>query len=238
MQAIPSHAPPMGVTLQHAPFMHSLKPGGQGLLHAPQFWIVSMLVQVPKQQTSLPGQPVVRQLGGVWQLPPAHVSPGAHRRPQPPQSSTLVTSSTQMPPQHDRPPLQLWPPPHDGKHWKFWQMSPAGHWLLLRHTTHVPSAVSQMGLEAGHWESWVHPGEPTQVWLVGLQTSPIGHVSGDVRQPTHTPGGSSQNGVAGVEAQSWFEVHPVWGESGCWPSGRLPSGRLVSDVVDASPMVS
>jgi hypothetical protein len=105
--------------------------------------------------------------------------------------------------------LQGAPPPQKPTHSKFWQMSPAGHWLSFVQPTHWPVCVRQCGFVAGHWLSLVQPGMGWQVCVATSHDSPVGQVSGFVRQATQTPAGSSQYGVAGVPAQSLLVVQPV-----------------------------
>jgi len=195
-----------------------VSPPVQTLVQLPQWrGDVSVLTQRSPQQESPFSQPLVVQPEGDWHTPPMHVSPFGQSFSQPPQKLGFVTSSTHPPLQQLRPPLHARPPPHAGTHSVSMQMSFAGHWLVVRQPTQSPVPMSQMGLLAGHWLFEVQPpGRGWQVWVVGLQASPTGQVSGSVRHATHTPCGNSQNGVAGVPSHCWLVVQPV-GPS-VWPS--------------------
>jgi len=234
----PKHAgPPLQVVMidpTHVPLLHvsSLL---QMFVQLPQWAIVSLPTQTSLQQRLPFVQPFVLHPAGGWQMPPRQL-PVAHGLLHPPQSFGFVPSSTQPPLQHDAPPVQAAPPPHDGTHCVSRQMSPLGHWLVCRQPTQSPSFVSQMGLLAGHCELLVHPvvtGSHTCV--AGSQASPVGHVSGFVRHATHLPCGSSQNGVAGVVSQPAFVVQPLpWcasasaSESTCASVPELPPSIVTS----------
>jgi hypothetical protein len=172
-----------------------LSPAGHTLVQLPQcVGATSVLTHTSPQHWSLPEQGVpVPQPAFGWQAPPMHASPPGHARPHVPQWFGSVPSSMQPPPQQLSPSLHTAPPAHDGTHSKFSQMSPFGHWPDCVQPTHSPSFTSQMGFVFGHCASRVQPeGTGLQVWVAGLQASPIGQVSGFVRQATQTPCGSSQ----------------------------------------------
>jgi hypothetical protein len=187
-------------------------------------WVGSTFVftHVSPQHTSPPEQPLTWQPLGGWHAPPTQASRLGHARPQLPQSFGSVPSSMHPPPQQLRSEVHALPPAQDGTHSRSLQMSPFGHWFDCVQPTHWPVAVSQMGLLAGHWALRVQPegGRRLHVWVAVLHASPVGQVSGFVRQPTQTPCGSSQNGVLGVVAHSSLDVQPE-----CPPSAAVPSSE-------------
>jgi hypothetical protein len=187
-----------------------VSPAGQTLVQLPQ-WAgeTFSLTHVPPQQLSPLAQPVVSQLLGGWQAPPRQLSPVEQTRPQEPQSEGSVPSSTQTEPQHDSPLAHAVPLPQVATHSWFWHSLPAGHWLVVSQPTHWRVPGSQIGLEEGQPLLPVHPVKVTHSWVAGLQASPLGQVSGEVKQATQTPAGSSQYGVAGVEPQSMLDPHAV-----------------------------
>jgi hypothetical protein len=96
-----------------------VSPGAHALPQTPQFSGSLFVFEHPLGQQSSPGAQTgpPLQLAGLRHRLPLHSSPNAQTLPQPPQSSGSIFVSTQMAPQHDRPPVHAGiVGPQDGTH--------------------------------------------------------------------------------------------------------------------------
>lgn len=196
-----------------------VSPAGQTLSQPLQlFGSVSMSVQPVAQHCWTPVQigPPLQEAGAV-QLPATHVSPVGQPKPQVLQLFGSVFTSVQPEGQQESAPVQVGPPLQVPGVWQKLsaQTEPVGQTLpqkpqleleVVVSTQKSPQHVSGVG-QPVDWQ--LVPGMHSCV--VGLQSSPVGQVFGFVRHATQTPAGSSQNGVAGVEAQSPLLVQRVGG---------------------------
>lgn len=77
--------------------------------------------------------------------------------------------------------------------------------FLLRHSTHAPEVVLQLGVDEKRMQS-VDDVQPPQVWLASQTGAVADGQSVDPRHATQTPDAVSQTGVAGWLAHSLFVV--------------------------------
>jgi hypothetical protein len=220
-QKVPQHVWPVWQSVvppqlpRQVPPEH-VSPGAHALPQVPQlFGSTAVLISQP----SLVRPSQSAKLGAHFAM--LHVAPrhwltafghGPQNMLQPPQLFGSLDSSTQMGSQQLRPGPHEAPPPQTPTQWKFEQTWLGPHWVSLVHSTQVCVSSRQCGVGNMQSASLLQPvWTGTHVCVVGSHASPLGHVSGSVRQATHCPGGISQNGVEGVAAQSLFDEQPTGG---------------------------